>query len=73
MFIPREKMGTLNLPPLLSLLGATAESFSSLILPFAFFSSVALNSSIEKMSLSFFEVSAPLLCVLLAFANFCMI
>jgi hypothetical protein len=36
MFIPHEKMVTINLPPL-SLLGAETKGFSSLILPSAYF------------------------------------
>ncbi len=43
-----EKMVTLNLPPSLSLLGATNEGFFFKILPCVFFK----NSSTKKMSLS---------------------
>jgi hypothetical protein len=53
MFILPEKMGTLNLPPPLLLLSVAAEGFFSLIMPSAFFFNIVLNSSIEKMSLSF--------------------
>jgi hypothetical protein len=45
------KMGTWNLPPLLSLHGVADEGFFSLILPFVLFLNDALNLSTKKMSL----------------------